>query len=254
MLIATWNVNSIRARKQHLLDWLATAKPDVMCLQELKVREEEFPFDELGALGYEAAVHAQPTYNGVAVISRLPIEEVIPGFAGEEGQARLLEAVIQGVHVLSVYCPNGQDPKSDKFEYKERFFAALRAHLDGLAKPGAPLALCGDTNIAPEARDVWDPEGCAGSVGFHPREHQWLRHLADWGLHDSLRLVDQRPGLYSWWDYRGFGYGKNRGMRIDQIWVSQGLKGSVKKAWIDVDPRTWERPSDHTPVLCELAE
>ncbi len=252
MLIATWNVNSLRVRLQHLLDWLGQAGPDVLCLQELKLPTDDFPFDEVGELGYEAAVHGQPGYNGVAILSRLPIEEVIEGFPGEEGQSRVIEAMIEGVHVFSVYAPNGQAVGSDKFAFKQRFFHALREHLDSFGKPSEPVALCGDFNIAPDERDVWDPKACAGGIGFHPDEHKWLKHFTGWGLHDSFRLMNDKGGQFSWWDYRGGGYKRGHGMRIDQIWVSDGLKKSVKKAWIDIDPRGWEQPSDHTPVLCEL--
>lgn len=252
MIVASWNVNSIRARLEHLRDWLKAAQPDVVCLQELKLPTDDFPFDAVGELGYEAAVHGQPTYNGVAILSKLPIDEVIEGFPGEEGQSRLIEAVIEGVHVFSVYAPNGQAVGSDKFQYKQRFYKALREHMDGLGKPSEPVVLGGDFNIAPDERDVWDPEACAGEIGFHPDEHKWLKHFAGWGLHDSLRLVNDRAGLFSWWDYRGGGYKRNHGLRIDQLWVSDALKGSVKRAWIDIDPRGWENPSDHTPVLTEI--
>lgn len=252
MLIASWNVNSLRVRLQHLLDWLKAAQPDVVCLQELKLPTDDFPFDALGEAGYEAAVHGQPGYNGVAILSRLEIEDVVEGFPGEEGQSRVIEALIEGVHVFSVYAPNGQDPKSEKFEFKQRFYEQLRAHLDRVADPSEPYVLGGDFNIAPDERDIWDLKACAGYIGFHPEEHKWLHKLTEWGLHDSLRLVTQEAGLFSWWDYRGFGYGKNRGMRIDQLWVSDALKGKVAKAWIDIDPRGWDKPSDHTPVLCEL--
>lgn len=252
MLIATWNVNSLRVRKQQLLDWLGDAQPDVVCLQELKLPTDDFPFDEVGAAGYEAAVHGQAGYNGVAILSRLPIEEVIEGFPGEEGQSRVIEALIEGVHVFSVYAPNGQAVGSAKFEFKQRFYSALRAHLDSFGRSTEPVVLCGDFNIAPEDGDVWDPKKCAGEIGFHPDEHSWLKNMCAWGLHDSLRLVDKKPGQFSWWDYRGGGYAKGQGLRIDHIWVSEALKGSVKRAWIDVDPRGWEQPSDHTPVLCEL--
>jgi exodeoxyribonuclease III len=252
MLIATWNVNSIKVRIGHLLGWLNHVEPDVVCLQELKVETDNFPFDAVGELGYEAAVHGQPGYNGVAVLSRLPIEDVVEGFPGEEGQSRVIEAVIEGLHVFSVYAPNGQAVDSDKFKFKERFYKALRAHLDGLGGPDEPMALCGDFNIAPDDRDVWDAAKCAGEIGFHPDEHKWLKRFTDWGLHDSLRLVDDRPRLYSWWDYRGGGFAKDHGMRIDQIWVSDALKDSVRKAWIDLEPRGLDKPSDHTPVLCEL--
>ncbi|MCA8916052.1 MAG: exodeoxyribonuclease III [Planctomycetes bacterium] len=252
MLIASWNVNSIRVRLQHLLDWMQQAQPDVVCLQELKLETDNFPFDEIGEAGYEAAAYGQKSYNGVAILSRLPIEEVIEGFPGEEGQSRVIEAVIEGVHVFSVYAPNGQTVGGDKFKYKERFYGALREHLDGLGKPSEPVALCGDFNIAPEERDVWDVSRCSGEIGFHPDELKWLKHFKDWGLHDSFRLINEKPKQFSWWDFRGGGFAKDQGLRIDQIWVSDGLKESVKNAWIDIEPRTWERPSDHTPVLCEL--
>ena len=252
MLIATWNVNSIRVRLQHLLDWLGHVEPDVVCLQELKLETDLFPFDEVGELGYEAAAYGQPSYNGVAILSRLPIEEVIEGFPGEEGQSRVIEAIIEGIHIFSVYAPNGQAVDSEKFKYKERFYKALREHMNGLGDAGEPMAFCGDFNIAPDERDVWDAKKCAGEIGFHPEEHKWLKNFTDWGLHDSLRLVDDKGRQFSWWDFRGGGFAKDHGLRIDQIWVSDALKDSVKKAWIDVDPRTWERPSDHTTVLCEL--
>jgi exodeoxyribonuclease-3 len=252
MIIASWNVNSLRVRLQHLLDWLKTAQPDVVCLQETKLATDDFPFDEVGEAGYEAASHGSGGHGGVAILSRLPIEEVVEGFPGEEGQSRVIEAMIEGVHVFSVYAPNGQAIDSDKFEFKKRFYAALREHLDGFGKPTEQVVLCGDFNIAPDDRDVWDPAACRGQIGFHPDEHAWLQDMQAWGLHDSLRLVDQKGGQFSWWDYRGGGYKRGHGMRIDQIWVSDALKKSVKKAWIDIDPRGWEQPSDHTPVLCEL--
>jgi len=252
MLVAAWNVNSIRVRAQQLLDWLEQAQPDVVCLQELKVSTDDFPFDAVADAGYEAAAYGQGGYCGVAILSRLPIEDVIEGFPGEEGQPRVLEAVIEGVHVFSVYAPNGQSPDSDKFQFKKRFYEAFRMHLDGLGGPDLPVMLCGDFNIAPDARDVWNAEKCKGHIGFHPSEHQWLRRMKDWGLHDSLRLLDEKGGQFSWWDYRGNGFGRDEGMRIDQIWVSDALKDSVKRAWIDIEPRGWEKPSDHTPVLCEI--
>lgn len=252
MLIATWNVNSIRVRIEHLLNWLGDVGPDVVCLQELKVTTDQFPFDEVAGAGYEAAVYGQGGYNGVAILSRLPIEEVIEGFPGEEGQSRVIEAVIEGVHVFSVYAPNGKAPDDPKFEYKRRFYKAMREHLDGFGKPSEPVVLGGDFNIAPEDKDVWDADECRGHIGFHPSEHEWLDNFTGWGLHDSLRLIKDDAGLFSWWDYRGGGYPRNHGMRIDQVWVSDGLKEEVREAWIDIDPRGWDKPSDHTPVLCRL--
>jgi len=253
MLIATWNVNSLRVRLPHLLKWLARAEPDVVLLQEIKMESDKFPFDEIGEAGYEAAVHGQKTYNGVAVLSRLPIDDVVEGFNGDEGQARLIEVQIEGVHVFSAYCPNGEKPGSDKFKYKQRFYTALRRHFDALGANSTPVVIGGDFNIAPEAKDVWDPVKAAKTCGFHPDELKWLANWREWGFHDSLRLCDDKGGQFSWWDYRTDAWSTDEGMRIDQIWVSEGLKKSVKKAWIDRTPRGWEKPSDHTPVLCELA-
>ncbi len=252
MLIATWNVNSIRVRMPQLADWLKRANPDVVCLQEIKCETQDFPFEALGELGYEAAAYGQRTYNGVAILSRLPIENPVQGFAGEEGQSRLIEATIAGIQILSVYVPNGQAAGSDKFAYKLRFLKALREHLDGLGRCTLPLVIAGDFNIAPEARDVWDARKLAGEIGFHPDEHKALKHVTDWGLLDSFRLHDQRAGQFSWWDYRGFGFGKDRGMRIDQLWISRALEKQCMSAHIDLEPRKLEKPSDHTPVICEI--
>lgn len=252
MRIASWNVNSLKVRLPQLLDWLGRAQPDVVCLQETKLANEDFPFDALGEAGYEAAAHGTGGYNGVAILSRFPISDPVEGFTGEEGHARLIEATIEGIQVFSVYVPNGQSPDSDKFHFKLRFLKALRQHLDSLAKPSQPLLLAGDFNVAPETRDVWDPKAMAGQIGFHPAEHEALKHLADWGLVDSLRLHDQRAGQYSWWDYRGGGFAKDQGLRIDQIWLSKGLAPRCKAASIDLAPRRLEKPSDHTPVIAEL--
>lgn len=251
MLIATWNVNSIKVRLPQLSSWLEKAAPDVVCLQEIKCETGAFPFDELGELGYEAAAYGQKTYNGVAILSKLPLENIVEGFPGEEGQARLIEATINGVTVLSCYAPNGQSIGSDKFAYKLRFYAALRKHLDGLGKATMPLVIAGDFNIAPDERDVYDPKKCANDIGFHPDELKALKQFTDWGLVDSFRLHEKGAGHYSWWDYRS-GYDNNEGMRIDQVWISKGLEKACTGARIDIAPRKLEKPSDHTPVLCEL--
>lgn len=251
MRIATWNVNSIKVRLPQLAAWLKKAAPDVVCLQEIKCETDAFPFDALGELGYEAAAYGQKTYNGVAILSKQPIENIVEGFDGEEGQSRLIEATINGITVLSCYAPNGQSVGSEKFAYKLRFFEALRKHLDGLGKPTMPLVIAGDFNVAPDERDVWDAKKCANDIGFHPDEHKALKRFTDWGLVDSFRLHEQGAGHFSWWDYRS-GYDNNQGMRIDQVWISKALEKACIGARIDIGPRKLEKPSDHTPVLCEL--
>ncbi len=251
MLIATWNVNSVKVRLPQLSAWLQKAQPDVVCLQEIKCETESFPFDALGELGYEAAAYGQKTYNGVALLSKLPIENIVEGFPGEEGQSRLIEGTINGITVLSCYAPNGQAIGSDKFAYKLRFYEALRKHLDGLGKSTLPLVIAGDFNIAPDERDVFDVKKCAGDIGFHPDEHKALKRFTDWGLVDSFRLHEKGAGHFSWWDYRT-GYDNNQGMRIDQVWISKALEKQCTGARIDIGPRKLEKPSDHTPVLCEL--
>ena len=252
MRLASWNVNSIKVRLPQLTGWLKQAQPDIVCLQETKVMTEDFPFDPLGELGYEAVAYGTGGYNGVAILSKFPINEPVEGFTGEEGHARLIEANIEGIQIFSVYVPNGASPDDEKFQFKLRFFKALRAHLDSVAKPGADLVLCGDFNVAPEDRDVWSPKTLRGQIGFHPLEHDALKNLTSWGLKDSLRLHDQRAGQYSWWDYRTLGFQKDQGMRIDQIWLSDSLAKRCTAASIDLAPRRLEKPSDHTPVLCDI--
>ncbi|MCC6574623.1 MAG: exodeoxyribonuclease III [Planctomycetes bacterium] len=252
MRIASWNVNSIKVRLPQLTEWLKRAEPDIVCLQETKVTTEDFPFDPLGELGYEAVAYGTGGYNGVAILSKFPINEPVEGFTGEEGHARLIEASIEGMQVFSVYVPNGASPEDEKFKYKLRFFKALRQHLASVAKPTSELVIAGDFNVAPEERDVWNPKIAAKYVGFHPLEHAALKELTSWGLKDSLRLHDQRAGQYSWWDYRTLGFQKDEGMRIDQIWLTEPLAKRCTAASIDLWPRRLEKPSDHTPVICEI--
>jgi exodeoxyribonuclease-3 len=251
--IASWNVNSIRARKERVLAWLERHEPDVLCLQELKVEEKDFPFEELGARGYQVVMAGQRTYNGVGIASRKPLGAVRAGLDDgvDDPQARLIGATVDGVRLLSVYVPNGQAPGSDKFVYKLRWLARLRGYLERHHHPSEPLVVCGDFNVAPEARDVYDPAGLEGDTLFHPEVRQALRHVTDWGLEDTFRRHQDAAGLYSWWDYRLLGFPKNRGFRIDHIFATAAVRSS--SSVIDREERKGKQPSDHAPVVTELA-
>src|SRR2546428_5084475 len=253
--IATWNVNSIRARLDRLLAWLQRASPDVVCLQELKVASEEFPYDPIRALGYHAAVHGQRTYNGVAILSRAESADVRPGMGrdAEDSEARLISAEVTGVRVVSAYVPNGQVVGGDKWAYKLQWLGALGSLLDQESSPGAPLVLCGDFNVAPEDRDVARPEEWRDTVLCHEDGRRALRDLVGWGLVDAIRLHHAGPGPYSWWDYRQLGFPRGNGLRIDHIFVTQPLVGRCVNAWVDREERKGKLPSDHAPVLIELA-
>jgi exodeoxyribonuclease III len=252
--LATWNVNSIRARLSRLLAWLDRAAPDVVCLQELKVADDEFPAAELQAAGWHAAVFGQRTYNGVAILSRDPATDVRRGFAdgGDDGQSRLLAATVGGIRVLSAYVPNGQEVGSDKWTYKLAWMRRLREHLDAACDPEAPLALCGDFNVAPEDRDVARPDEWRASVLCHEDARARLREIAAWGLVDAVRLHHEGPGPWSWWDYRMLGFPRGNGLRIDHVYLTRRLAPRCAAAWVDRDERKGKLPSDHAPVLVEL--
>jgi exodeoxyribonuclease-3 len=261
MKIASWNVNSIRARRERLLRWLSAQQPDVLCLQEIKVTEADFPSAELLALGYHAAVSGQKTYNGVAVLARGEPAEVERGLGDglEDPQARLLAARVpaprgEAVRVVSVYAPNGQEVGSDKWAYKLEWLRRLRAWLDRRARPSEPLVLCGDFNVAPEARDVHDPAAWEPTVLFHPEARAALEQVRAWGLADTLRLHRQEGGLYSWWDYRMLAFPKNQGLRIDLILASEPLARLCTAASIDRQERKGPQPSDHAPVVAEFSD
>jgi len=254
MKLATWNVNSIRVRLPQLLDWLAGAKPDVICLQELKTEAAKFPRADLEAVGYACAVSGQKTYNGVSILSRTPLAEVvagIPGFADE--QKRVIAATVQGTRVVCVYCPNGQAVGSDKYEYKLRWFAALREYLAAELRKHPRLAVAGDFNVAPEDRDVHDPKAWEGQVHVSEPERAAWRALLALGLKDSFRLFEQPEKTYSWWDYRMMGFRRNAGLRIDHVLLSDALAQACVAGAIDKAPRKLERPSDHAPALAEIA-
>ncbi|HTQ77522.1 MAG TPA: exodeoxyribonuclease III [Burkholderiales bacterium] len=256
MRLATWNVNSIKVRLPQLLDWLAAAKPDAVCLQEIKTEEPKFPRAELEAAGYRAAISGQKTYNGVALLASAAagLEDAragIPGFDDE--QKRVIAATVSGVRVVCVYCPNGQAVGSDKYEYKLRWFAALKGYLAAELERHPALAVAGDFNVAPEDRDVHDPEAWEGQVHVSPPEREAWRALLGLGLKDAFRLFEQPEKSFSWWDYRMMAFRRNAGLRIDQILVSAELAKRCRACSIDKAPRRLERPSDHAPVVAELA-
>jgi exodeoxyribonuclease-3 len=253
MKLATWNVNSIKVRLPQLLEWLAAAQPDVVCLQELKTEAAKFPRTELEGAGYACAVNGQKTYNGVAILARTPLADVtadIPGFADE--QRRVIAAMVQDVRVICVYCPNGQAVGSDKYEYKLRWFGALREYLQAEIGKYPRLAVAGDFNVAPEDRDVHDPKVWEGQVHVSAPERAAWRALLELGLRDSFRLFEQPEKTFSWWDYRMMGFRRNAGLRIDHILLSAALAERCAAATVDREPRRLERPSDHAPALVEL--
>ena len=257
MQIATWNVNSLSVRLPQVLAWLAANPVDALCLQELKLTEDKFPFMELHAAGYEAVAFGQKTYNGVAILTRTAPTAVvrnIPGF--EDEQARVIAATVetpQGpLRVLNGYFVNGQAPGTDKFEYKMSWLRGLRDWLREELAAHPRLVLLGDFNIAPEDRDSYDPVGLAESIHHTTEERDHFKALLGLGLHDAFRLFEQPEKSYSWWDYRMLGYQKNRGLRIDHILVSAPLVPQVKASSIDRVPRKWPKPSDHAPVTVEL--
>ncbi len=254
MKIATWNVNSLRVRLPHLLDWLGARSPDAMCLQETKCEDANFPAAELEAAGYRAVHHGQRGYNGVAILSRADGAGVcrgIPAFVDE--QSRVIAADVDGVRLVSVYVPNGQSVGSDKYAYKLRWFEALAGWLAAELATHPRLAVLGDFNVAPEDRDVHDPLAWQGHVHVSEPERTALRRVANLGFLDAFRLFEQPQQSFTWWDYRMGAFRRNMGLRIDHVLLSPELARACRSCSIDVAPRKLERPSDHAPVICELA-
>ncbi len=253
MKLATWNVNSLKVRLPQVLDWLAANPIEVLCLQETKQQDADFPEDELQAAGYHSVFIGQRTYNGVAILSREPASDVqtgIPGF--EDEQKRVIAATFGDLRVVCVYIPNGQSIDSDKYQYKLGWLRALHDWLKQELVRYPKLVLLGDYNIAPEDRDVHDPAAWVGNVLVSEPERDAFRALQALGLKDSYRLFEQPEKTFSWWDYRMMAYRRNMGMRIDHILISEALVPQCKSCVIDKAPRKLERPSDHTPVVVEL--
>lgn len=253
MKIASWNVNSLRVRLPQLLDWLVQAKPDVVALQETKLTDDKFPIEELREAGFAAAYHGQPTYNGVAILSKMPIEAVRHGMPGfEDDQARVIAGTVNGIRIVNLYVPNGSEVGSDKYAYKLAWLEHLRGVLEKELKAHKKLVVLGDFNIAPADEDVHDPEEWHGRVLFSEPEHAALKKLLDLGLTDSFRLFEQPEKSFSWWDYRAAAFRRNRGLRIDLVLLSEALKQTCTDSCIDTQPRSWERPSDHAPAVVTL--
>lgn len=257
MKLSTWNVNSLTARLPHVLGWLAAHPQDVLALQELKMTEDKFPFDALREAGYHAAAFGQKTYNGVALLTREPVADVvrnIPGF--DDDSARVIAATVPApggpLRVVNGYFVNGQAPGTDKFAYKMRWLAALRGWLHTELAAHPRLVLMGDFNIAPEDRDSHDPVGLAETIHHTSEERAHFQALLALGLTDAFRLFEQPDKSFSWWDYRMLGFQKNRGLRIDHILISQPLLAQASACAIDRAPRKWPKPSDHAPVTLTL--
>jgi len=254
MKVVTWNVNSIRVRLRRVIAWLSEHQPDVLCMQETKVDDETFPLQDFEAIGYHVAFHGQRAYNGVAIASKLPLEAVARGFTGEsdDAQRRLLSARIGDLRLINLYVPNGSPLGSEKFSYKLEWLVRLRQLLDEEYRPSEDVLLCGDFNVAPDDRDVYDPDGWRGHVLFHPDEHRALARLMDWGLVDAFRIHHEEGGVYSWWDYRAGNFRFNKGLRIDHVLVTVPLADRCGSVEVDRQARkVWEgeKPSDHAPVI-----
>ena len=258
MKIATWNVNSVKARLEPALAWLKEANPDVVCLQEIKTVEENFPREAFEALGYNCAVHGQKTYNGVAILSKRPMEDVTPRLKGgnDDDHARYIEAVITGskgtIRVASIYAPNGNPVGTEKFAYKLAWLERLRRHAPDLLANVEPLALMGDYNIIPEEKDVHDPKLWINDALFQPQSQAALRRIENLGYTDAFRALHAEGGRYTFWDYQAGAWRKNNGIRIDHILLSPQGADRLKACDIDKHVREGDKPSDHVPVWAEL--
>ena len=258
MQLATWNVNSLAVRLPQVLDWLAANPVDLLCLQELKLTDDKFPHDALQAAGYTAAAFGQKTYNGVAILSRHPLRDVVRNITGlQDEQSRVIAATVDApggpLRVVNGYFVNGQAPGTDKFTYKMGWLDGLQAMLRNELQAHPRLALLGDFNITADDRDSYDPEGLRETIHHTSEERAHFQALLALGLSDAYRMFEQPEKSYSWWDYRDFGFRRNRGLRIDHILVSEALKPLVTACTIDKLPRKNERPSDHTPVVVDLS-
>jgi len=251
--IATWNVNSMNVRQAHVIEWLQSNEPDVLVLQEIKQLTEKFPADALQEIGYHSIASGQKTYNGVAVISKTPATDPVTDFPDlEDPQRRILATTIDGVRVVNLYIPNGSEVGSDKYEYKLGWLASLRRFLESELQLHEKLVVLGDFNIAPADEDVHDPEKWGEDILCSPAERKALSELFDLGLSDVFRKFDHPEKTFSWWDYRAAGFRRNAGLRIDLILTNDVMTERCTASYIDKEPRAWERPSDHTPVIAEF--
>jgi exodeoxyribonuclease-3 len=259
MRIATWNVNSIKQRVDNVAAWLAERTPDIVCLQETKCMDEQFPREPFEALGYNIAVHGQKTFNGVAVLSKWPLDEVTPRLPGDhaDDHARFLEAVVStaagAIRVACLYLPNGNPPDTDKYSYKIKWMRRLLGYARERLTLEEPLVLAGDFNVIPTSADVHDPAAWAGDALFLPQSRAEFRVLTNLGFTDAIRAVSDDPGLYTFWDYQAGAWQKNNGIRIDHLLLSPQAADRLTAAGIDRHVRAWEKPSDHVPVWIDLA-
>jgi len=253
--VATWNVNSLKARMHRVEQWLAEVGPDVLCLQETKSTNDAFPAMAFSSLGYESVHHGEGRWNGVAIVSRVGIDDVVDGFApgiDSDPEARLLTATCGGVRVATVYVPNGREVGHQQWHHKLDWLGRLRAHLDVTADPGGDALVVGDFNVAPDDRDVWDPTACNGGTHVSPEERDALRSLCGWGLVDVFRQRHQEDRLYTWWDYRAGAFHKHLGMRIDLLLATAPLAARLSWVLVDRNARKGTQPSDHAPLVAEF--
>jgi exodeoxyribonuclease-3 len=256
MRLVTWNVNSLSARLPRVTEWVEANQPDVLCMQETKLADDAFPVSDFRALGYEVARNGDGRWNGVAIASRVGLESPSGGFGTAEDAygARLVGALCGGLHVLSVYVPNGRSLDSEHYGYKLAWLDRLASYLAERCDPLTPLAVCGDFNIAPDDSDLWDPARFVGMTHASPAERQALQRVLDWGLEDVFKTVNPEGGIFSWWDYRAGDFHEGRGMRIDLALLSRPLAVRCRGARVDRDARKGKKPSDHAPVVVELGD
>ena len=253
MKVASWNVNSLKVRLGHVLQWSKDNLPDVLALQETKLTDDKFPESEITDAGLHVVYSGQPTYNGVAIISSSPATDVITDIDGlDDPQRRIIAATIDGVRVINLYVVNGFEPDSEKYHYKMHWLEQVTLFIQQQQEQFENVIVLGDFNIAPDERDVYDANYWQGKILCTDRERQKLNNILDLGFDDSFRLLHDDAGHYSWWDFRMAGFQRNLGLRIDLILVNEPMSEMLSSAYIDKDPRAWERPSDHTPVIAEF--
>lgn len=264
MKIATWNVNSIRTRQEQVKQWLLDNDIDVICLQETKVIDQDFPVNNFTQIGYQTYIYGQKAYNGVAIFSKKPLTKIDYGFAGILGeenngnldeQKRVISAIINNIRIVNLYVPNGNSIGSEKYEYKLNWLKKLEEYLSKLKQEyKEEILVCGDFNIALEDIDIYNPKGKKDHIMASMAERESLRRILDLGFRDGFRKFTTEGNHYSWWDYRQGGFSKNRGWRIDHIYLTDNLYERAINCYIDINPRKLEKPSDHAPVVCELSE
>lgn len=254
MKISTFNANSIRARIPIIMEWLKAEEPDILCVQETKVQDKDFPLDIFSEAGYNSVFHGQKSYNGVAIFSRLPFDKFYSGLYGDDDeQARFISSYISCIPVLNVYVPQGFAPGTDKFSYKLKWLRDLLLHIAAKYTPEDPLIIVGDFNVALEPIDLYDPERHEGQAGYHPEEQTLMKEIMDWGLVDIFRKYNTEPDQYTFWDYRiPNALKRKKGWRIDYILATAPLAEKSTNSWIDIKPRSLEKPSDHTFLLAEF--